>query len=94
MASFALLSVLLALITVFHTDASTPGSTPYLRDIIVGRCEDYFRQNTKIKPKNCTEIWKKFHDVFAFKDACSLTPADYEPFFDVMEEGDILNKVK
>ncbi|XP_031567817.1 ADP-ribosyl cyclase/cyclic ADP-ribose hydrolase-like [Actinia tenebrosa] len=93
MAFFALISVFLALITVARTDSGiNPGSTLNLRDIVIGRCDDYLRKNEKLRPKDCTAIWEKFRDVFAFKDVCQLTPSDYQPFFDAVEEGVINNK--
>lgn len=59
------------------------GSTPHLKDIVFGRCWDFQLQKVnEVKPKNCSTIWGKFHQGFAYKDPCNLTSADYKPYFD------------
>lgn len=94
MAFFALISVFLALIPAADTENRTFGSTPFLKDIVVGRCEYYSREkNPSLKSKNCTDIWRKFLEAVAFKDACKLTLESYDPFLDAIEEGYISHKV-
>ena len=58
------------------------GPTPHLKDIVLGRCWDFRQKVNEVKPKNCSTIWGKFHQAFAYKDPCNLTSADYKPYFD------------
>ena len=61
------------------------GSTPKIKEIVLGRCYEY--QLNTIGPeadnwKDCNEIWKAFHQAFAYKNPCTLAFDDYQPFFD------------
>jgi hypothetical protein len=95
----ALLAVsytLLILNTISDVHGGNNGSTSYLKAIILGRCRYYLEfkeKSPEMKQRNCTAIWKAFHDGFAFKDPCKLTFADYEPFFAAIKGGDIVDKV-
>ena len=91
--------ILVFLTVSFHSlsqfDAEKAGTTPHLKEIVLGRCWNYQLKNVSSKgePLNCTSMWKAFHDAFAFKNACNLTFADYEPFFDGVVGKYIVNKV-
>ena len=61
------------------------GSTPKIKEIVLGRCYEY--QLNTIGPeadnwKDCNEIWEAFHQAFAYKNPCTLAFDDYQPFFD------------
>lgn len=87
--------VLLLASAIFHgipKSSSSDGSTPHLKDIVMGRCWEYeMRKQSNVR--NCTAIWKAFYDSFAFKDPCTLKFADYGPFFDAVKGQDIVDKV-
>lgn len=60
------------------------GSTPKIKEIVLGRCYEY--QLNTIGPKaekwkNCNTIWDAFHKAFAHKNPCDPKSSDYEPFF-------------
>ena len=61
------------------------GSTPKIKEIVLGRCYEY--QLKTIGPdangwKDCGKIWEAFHKAFAHKNPCDPKSRDYEPFFD------------
>lgn len=58
------------------------GSTTHLREIVIGRCWDYQRLKSHEVTKNCSKIWGIFSKAFAYKDPCSVSLADYKPYFD------------
>ena len=76
--------VLLYLITVSNLVSLTvsKGSTTHLREIVTGRCWDYQRLKSHEVTKNCSKIWGIFSKAFAYKDPCSVSFADYKPYFD------------
>ena len=59
------------------------GSTPHLKEIVLGRCWDFQRQKKHaVSAKNCSKIWETFYAAWAYKDPCKTTFADYKPYFD------------
>ena len=66
------------------------GTTPMIKEILIGRCWQYqilVKQNkidALTMDVNCTKIWEKFHSIVAFKDGCTLTKGDFKPFFDML----------
>jgi len=69
----------------------TNGTTPNIKEIIIGRCWQYQaivklnRLDSLTMDVNCTEVWEAFHNVVKFKDSCTLTKEDYMPVFDLMQ---------
>ena len=58
------------------------GSTPHLKDIVLGRCWDFQQKKHEVSGKNCTKIWEIFHTAFAYKNPCNTSFGDYKPYFD------------
>lgn len=73
------LAVVLCLVSLI----SGKGSTPHLKDIVLGRCWDFqVQKQHAVSAKNCSKIWELFYTAFAYKDPCDTTFADYKPYFD------------
>ena len=75
----------LFLFNTIELNVAAQGSTPKIKEIVLGRCYEY--QLKTIGPqaiywKDCNEIWKAFHQAFAYKNPCNLVFDDYQPFFD------------
>ncbi|XP_078381093.1 ADP-ribosyl cyclase/cyclic ADP-ribose hydrolase-like [Oculina patagonica] len=89
------LASLLVLLSFVEQSFQDKGSTPRIKEIVIGRCYDYqfkkFGLNTTTW-KNCSKIWDALHGGFAFKNPCNLTFADYKPYFDEVEMAEIHNK--
>ena len=76
------------LLFLFNTieSVSLKGSTPNIKEIVLGRCYEYQELKTVgPKKKDCNKIWEAFHQAFAYKDPCNLPFDDYQPFFDATE---------
>lgn len=67
------------------------GTTAHLKDVFIGRCWQYqsiSKQNeisvlnTKL---NCTELWMKFYDSFAYKNPCEVNVSSYSKFFEMLD---------
>ena len=97
MAFASLASLFILLGTTVHPSVQDEGTTPRIKEIVVGRCNDY--QYKKIGHnstawKNCRTIWDTFHRAFAYKNPCKLTFDDYKPYFDEVGMAKIYNKVR
>ena len=75
------------------------GSTPGLRDIVIGRCEEFQRINVHNRDPeiyvnvNCTLFWEKFSKAFAFNKDCNYT-GKYNDALDYIDSSDsITDKV-
>jgi len=95
MAFVSLASLFLLLSITKNPSVQNGGSTPKIKEIVIGRCYDY--QLKKIGPnsttwKNCTKIWDTFHRAFAYKNPCTLTFDDYKPYFDEVGMPKIYDK--
>ena len=98
MADFASLANLFLLLSItVHQSVQDKGTTPRIKEIVVGRCYDYqykkFGSNSTTW-KNCSKIWNTFHGAFAYKNPCNLTFDDYKPYFDEVGMAEIYNKVR
>jgi len=96
MADFASLANLFLLLSItVHPSVQDKGTTPRIKEIVVGRCYDYqykkFGSNSTTW-KNCSKIWNTFHRAFACKNPCNLTFDDYKPYFDEVGMAEIYNK--
>lgn len=94
---FASLAGLFLLLSIVHQSVQDKGTTPRIKEIVIGRCYDY--QYKKIGSnsttwKNCSKIWDTFHGAFAYKNPCNLTFDDYKPYFDEVRMAEIYNKVR
>ncbi|XP_073256170.1 ADP-ribosyl cyclase/cyclic ADP-ribose hydrolase-like [Porites lutea] len=83
--SFLFVAGSLFLFTTIELSVAGEGSTPKIKEIVLGRCYEY--QLNTIGPeadnwKDCNEIWEAFHQAFAYKNPCTLAFDDYQPFFD------------
>lgn len=72
----------LTIVCNFVSLTGSKGSTTHLREIVIGRCWDYQRLKSHEVTKNCSKIWGIFSKAFAYKDPCSVSFADYKPYFD------------
>lgn len=69
------------------------GTTPNIKEIIIGRCYDF--QETQSNGKNpllsvdvdCEELWEVFNNTIAYQDPCNITVETYEELFDIMNNG-------
>eukprot|EP01122_Echinamoeba_exundans_P007297 TRINITY_DN2207_c0_g1_i2.p1 TRINITY_DN2207_c0_g1~~TRINITY_DN2207_c0_g1_i2.p1 ORF type:complete len:385 (-),score=68.18 TRINITY_DN2207_c0_g1_i2:87-1241(-) len=52
-------------------------TTPHLDAIFLGRC---FDRNPKC---DCTQLWRKFYNITAFKDATTITRDSYQSLFEL-----------
>lgn len=91
------LAGLLLLLSLVELSIQDKGSTPRIKEIVIGRCYDYqykkFGSNATTW-KNCSKIWDALHRGFAYKNPCNLTFVDYKPYFDEVEMAEIYNKVR
>lgn len=94
--SVVYLAGLLLLLIIADHSVQGKGSTPRIKEMVVGRCYDYqykkFGSNTTTW-KNCSKIWDAFHGGFAYKNPCNLTFADFKPYFHEVGMPEIHNKV-
>jgi len=98
MANFAPLASLFILLSItMHPSVQDKGSTPQIKEIVIGRCYDYqykkFGSNST-SWKNCSKIWDAFHGAFAYKNPCNLTFDDYKLYFDEVGMAENYNKVR
>ena len=94
--NFAFLAGVVVLLNTVNPSLQDPGSTPRIKEIVLGRCYDF--QKKRIGPdtskwKDCNKIWEAFHKGFAYKDPCKLTQNDYKDFFAATEIQEIHDKV-
>ena len=97
MTSFVSLVGLFLLLSTVHLSVQNKGSTPHIKEIVVGRCYDYQYKKFGLNAttwKNCSKIWEALYGAFAYKNPCNLTFADYKPYFDEVGMADIYNKVR
>lgn len=88
--------LLLLLLDAVNLSDQGQGSTPQIKEIVIGRCYDhqYKKYGSDVsKWKDCETIWKALHSGFAYKNPCKLTSADYKPFFDEAGMPEIHDKV-
>lgn len=83
--SFLFVAGSLFLFNTIELSVAGQGSTPKIKEIVLGRCYEY--QLKTIGPKadkwqNCNEIWDAFHKAFAHKKPCEPKSSDYKPFFE------------
>ena len=79
-----------------HPSVQDKGTTPRIKEIVVGRCYDYQHKKIGLNSstwKNCSKIWDTFQGAFAYKDPCKLTFGDYKPYFQEVGMAEIYNKV-
>ncbi|EDO32706.1 predicted protein [Nematostella vectensis] len=98
---FLLSSVVLLVLVAVHLDiisssgTSNTGTTRNFKDIVLGRCyyyKEFMLDDVYRSSVNCSSVWLALYDAFAFKDPCSLTFQDYEPYFAAVVEGHLLDK--
>ena len=70
--------------------AGNSGTTPNIKEVMIGRCWQYQSVSSQNKKDvlnvavNCTDLWEAFHDAFAYKDPCNIGKADYQKFFQMV----------
>ena len=97
MAFASLASLFLLLSITAHPSVQDRGTTPRIKEIVVGRCYDYQYKKIGLNSttwKNCSKIWDTFHGAFAYKNPCKLTFDDYKPYFEEVGMAEIYNKVR
>eukprot|EP00118_Oscarella_pearsei_P025541 m.308348 g.308348 ORF g.308348 m.308348 type:complete len:297 (+) comp43815_c0_seq1:109-999(+) len=65
------------------------GTTPSLREIFIGRCEDFKQagyDSENLQNIDCKEAWNAFFKAFAYKDDCGVLTEDYQPYFDIVDQ--------
>ncbi len=67
------------------TDCSTAsnGTTENLKEIVIGRCHEFFKINNCNFDKslfNCEKIWEKFSIPIIGKEPCSIKITDFNDF--------------
>ncbi|KAJ7328114.1 hypothetical protein OS493_025514 [Desmophyllum pertusum] len=95
MTSFVSLVSLFLLLSTVDLSVQDKGSTPHIKEIVVGRCYDYQYKKFWFECNNledCSKIWEALYGAFAYKNPCNLTFADYKPYFDEVGMADIYNK--
>ncbi|XP_065670180.1 ADP-ribosyl cyclase/cyclic ADP-ribose hydrolase isoform X2 [Hydra vulgaris] len=69
------------------------GTTPGIKDIIIGRCTQFQQLNSQNRNPalytdvDCTKVWNLFSNSFSFKDTCrsgEVTEKNYEPLFNLI----------
>ncbi|XP_048588917.1 ADP-ribosyl cyclase/cyclic ADP-ribose hydrolase [Nematostella vectensis] len=95
--SSAVLLVLVAvhLYSISSSGTRNTGTTRNFKDIVLGRCyyyKEFMLDDVYRSSVNCSSVWLALYDAFAFKDPCSLTFQDYEPYFAAVVEGHLLDK--
>lgn len=84
-------SILLLVFILKNSDASNScshgnGSTPDIRDIVIGRCHEFLSvvkiDDCEIKRKDfdCERIWTEFSSVVIGKEPCSIKLSDYDNY--------------
>uniref|UniRef100_A0A667ZNJ6 ADP-ribosyl cyclase/cyclic ADP-ribose hydrolase n=1 Tax=Myripristis murdjan TaxID=586833 RepID=A0A667ZNJ6_9TELE len=62
------------------------GTTPNIKQIVVGRCYNYI---TLVNPSlrfDCEEIWREFEEVVVQRSACNVRVKDYHRLFHAMPQ--------
>ncbi|XP_076868728.1 ADP-ribosyl cyclase/cyclic ADP-ribose hydrolase 1 isoform X2 [Brachyhypopomus gauderio] len=62
---------------------SGPGTTPNLKQIVLGRCYNYITLVNPSPRYNCEEIWQKFEDAVVRRTPCNVRVKDYHGMFQV-----------
>ena len=71
-----------------HT-ASYNGTTTNLKEIVIGRCHEFFSQLYKSKKHlnpnrfDCGRIWSSFSEAVIGKDPCSLRHSDFGSYLEL-----------
>jgi len=66
------------------------GSTPFLKELIIGRCHEYLQlSRTNQLPAftinvDCKEVWNRFRSAWAGKDNCAVKASDYNDFISII----------
>uniref|UniRef100_A0A4W4FP99 ADP-ribosyl cyclase/cyclic ADP-ribose hydrolase n=1 Tax=Electrophorus electricus TaxID=8005 RepID=A0A4W4FP99_ELEEL len=60
---------------------SGPGTTPYLKQIVIGRCYNYITLVNPSSRYNCEEIWHEFEEAVVQRTPCSVGVKDYQRMF-------------
>lgn len=94
--NFAFAAGVVVLLNTVNLSLQAPGSTPNIKEIVLGRCFDF--QNEKLGPdkskwKDCKKIWKAFRKGFAHLNPCKLTQDNYKDFFTETGMQEIRDKV-
>ncbi|CAI9589743.1 unnamed protein product [Staurois parvus] len=55
-----------------------PGTTPNLRNIIIGRCYHYMSLYPATGVKDCSGVWQELTDAVFRKEPCNITEEDYK----------------
>ena len=93
--SVVYLAVLVLLLITADPSVQDKGSTPRIKEIVVGRCYDYqYKKFNTTTWKNCSKIWDAFHGGFAYKNPCNLKFADFKPYFHEVGMSEIRHKVR
>lgn len=75
-----------------HADWNYTGSTPGLKNLVLGRCYEYqvlqlqYRTKELMTDFECDVFWRMFSDVFAYKDMCDFTNK-YDEVLDYIDNG-------
>ena len=66
------------------------GTTPFLKEIVIGRCQEYL-QISRINRipaftinVDCNRLWDRFRSAWAGKDNCAVKESDYDEFFSLV----------
>lgn len=66
-----------------HGDGYEPATPTNFRQLFIGRCDEYQHvifPGVIQPPKNCSELWQKFYDSFAYRDPCDIDVSVYDEF--------------
>lgn len=67
------------------------GTTGHLREIVIGRCHDFFNTihkndcEIRIQTYDCEMIWNQFEQVVIGKDLCDVKVKDFDHFFNLTD---------
>ncbi|XDV47181.1 hypothetical protein PO909_016881 [Leuciscus waleckii] len=66
----------------FLTDVTAKfGTTPNLKQIVIGRCYEYVTLVNPHPRYNCEEIWQEFEKAVVRRSPCDVRVKDYQKMF-------------
>ncbi|RXN03701.1 ADP-ribosyl cyclase cyclic ADP-ribose hydrolase 1-like protein [Labeo rohita] len=71
----------------FLTDVTAElGTTPNLKQIVIGRCLEYVTLANLNPRYNCEEIWQEFEKAVVRRSPCDVRVKDYQKMFKVITQ--------
>ncbi|XP_020786394.1 ADP-ribosyl cyclase/cyclic ADP-ribose hydrolase 1-like [Boleophthalmus pectinirostris] len=85
-AVFRVMNCFIVILLCFCPLGEQLGTTPNIRDIVIGRCYDYMTLNPGTR-YDCKDIWWHFETMILRQPSCNVTVEDYHKMFHLMTQN-------